>query len=191
MHEDHMNSPSPASRTESIEADLSRKIIGGFYTVYNHFGYGLLECHYARALELELNERGLLVEREYPVAVAYKGHQIGQHRLDMLVERRIVIEIKATERIPEFARRQLRNYVTLTGRDLGILLHFGPKPFFYRELGGFRPANRIGNGGNDNGNGNGNGNPNSNGNGNGNPNSNSNDNGLKDHDPNHPNHPNE
>jgi GxxExxY protein len=57
------------------------------------------------------------------------------------VERRVIVELKSTERLPESARRQLRSYVTATGLDLGILLHFGPVPKFYRELGG-RQATR-------------------------------------------------
>jgi GxxExxY protein len=90
---------------------------------------------YARALEITMQQRGLRVEREYPIVVTFRGQQIGFHRIDMLVERRVIVEIKSTERLAEVARRQLRTYVKAAKVELGILLHFGPAPHFYRELG--------------------------------------------------------
>ncbi len=117
-----------------IEKDLSRVIVGCFFDVYNELGYGFIELLYARALELTLQQRGLRVDREYPIAVSFRGRQIGFHRIDMLVEQRVIVEIKSTERLAERCRRQLRNYVKALGVDLGILLHFGPAPKFYREL---------------------------------------------------------
>jgi GxxExxY protein len=95
----------------------------------------LVESLYARALEITLKGRGLTVDREYPIVVKFRGHQIGYQRIDMLVERRVIVELKSTERLSDGARRQLRSYVTARGADLGILLHFGPLPTFYRELG--------------------------------------------------------
>jgi GxxExxY protein len=94
-----------------------------------------LESIYARALEIVLKSLGLRVEREYPIAVHFEGQQIGFHRVDMLVEGRIIVEIKSTERLAEAAKRQLRSYVTAANLELGLLLHFGPKPNSYRILG--------------------------------------------------------
>ena len=118
-----------------VEKELSFEINGSFYDVYNEFGFGLTEPLYARALEIALRAKGLLVEREYPVVVRFRGQQIGFRRIDMLVQRQIVVEIKATERLADSARQQLRCYVIITGLPLGILLHFGPVPKIYRELG--------------------------------------------------------
>jgi GxxExxY protein len=87
-----------------------------------------------------MRDRGLQIDREYPVIVSFRGQQIGFHRIDMFVERRVIVELKSTERLAESARRQLRSYVTAVGVDLGILLHFGPAPRSYRELGRRRPA---------------------------------------------------
>lgn len=109
-----------------VEKQLSYVIVGCFFTVYNELGHGYLESVYAAALEIELKRRGLFVEREHPVVVMYKGIEIGHHRLDMLVERRIVVEIKATEKVNDIAKRQLRNYLTGLNFELGLLLHFGP-----------------------------------------------------------------
>jgi GxxExxY protein len=78
--------------------------------------------------------------RAPPVSVTFQREQIGFHRIDMLVERRVIVELKSTERLPESARRQLRSYVTALRLDLGILLHFGPTPHFHRHLGGRRRA---------------------------------------------------
>lgn len=118
-----------------IEKQLSHDIIGCFFDVYNELGYGFVELLYSRALEITMHQKGLRVEREYPVIVTFRDQQIGFHRVDLLVERRVIIEIKSTERLAESARRQLRNYVKALGVDLGLLLHFGPAPHFYRELG--------------------------------------------------------
>lgn len=117
-----------------IEKELSHVIIGCFFDVYNELGYGFTESLYARALEITMQQQGLRVDREYPVAVSFRGQQIGFNRIDMVIERRIIVEIKSTERLAENSRRQLRNYVKALGVDLGILLHFGPAPKFYREL---------------------------------------------------------
>jgi GxxExxY protein len=130
---------SPARpRPTLIEKELSHTIVGCFFEVYNEMGYGFVESLYARALEITLRGRGLWVDREYPVIVAFRGQPIGFQRIDMLVARRVVVELKSTERLAESARRQLRSYVTALGLELGILLHFGPVPRFHRELRGRR-----------------------------------------------------
>src|SRR5262245_33806497 len=128
-----MNPNSPAT-AKVIEAELSHQIIGAFFEVYNELGYGYLEAHYSKALDLVLRRRGLAVEREHEVIVMFQGARLGIHRLDMVVERRVVIELKSTERVPEGARRQLRNYLAATGIELGLLLHFGPAAKYYRIL---------------------------------------------------------
>ena len=130
-------------RRALVEEDLSRIIIGCCYDVYNELGPGLFESLYARALEMLLRERGVQVEREYPIAVRFRGQQIGYQRVDMLVEGRIVFENKSTELVTEAARHRLRCYLKAMRLDLGILLHFGPKPAFFRELGGW-PRSRPG-----------------------------------------------
>ena len=131
-----------------VEKELSHRIVGCFFEVYNELGYGFVESLYARALEITMKRRGLQVDREFPVNVTFQGQQIGFHRIDMLVERRVIVELKSTERLAETARRQLRSYVTALGLELGILLHFGPAPRFHRELGGRRPARASNDSGN-------------------------------------------
>jgi GxxExxY protein len=118
-----------------IEKELSYAIIGAFLEVYNELGYGYLESIYAAAMVVALTRRGLTVQRELPVTIRFKGVEVGQHRLDMLVERRVILEIKSTERLADHAKRQLRNYLTATGLELGIILHFGPTAESHRVLG--------------------------------------------------------
>jgi GxxExxY protein len=122
-------------RLEIIEKELSYQIIRAFYDVYNELGYGLLESIYARALQILLEERGFRVEREVMIMVPFHGHQIGPQRIDMVIEGRIVVELKATDHLVPAAHQQLRSYVKASGLRLGILLHFGPKAAFHREIG--------------------------------------------------------
>ena len=117
-----------------VEKELSYRIIGGFFESYNDLGYGFLEPIYSRRLERALIRRGLRVYREYPVRLYSDGEQLGFHRLDMLVEGRVIIEIKSTETLPPHAVRQVRNYLAATGLQLGILLHFGPRAQYKRIL---------------------------------------------------------
>ena len=114
-----------------VEEALTREVIGAFFEVYNTLGYGFFEHVYVLALEMELRARGLKVEREVWVPVYYKTVRIGYQRTDMLVESRLVIEAKSTEKLPESASRKLFNYLHATKHEIGLLLHFGPKAKFY------------------------------------------------------------
>ncbi len=117
-----------------IEERLTGSVIGAFYEVYNGLGFGFLEFLYVRALELELLERGHCVAREVSVQVRYKGALLGTQRLDMIVDDRLVVETKSTHALHSSASRQLYNYLRATNLEVGLLLHFGPKPAFYRAI---------------------------------------------------------
>jgi GxxExxY protein len=113
-----------------IDDVTTRRVIGAFYEVYNTLGYGFLEAVYARALELELRARGLAVAREVLIDVSYKGTVVGVFRADMLVEGRVVLELKATPTLAPHDRAQLHNYLRASGLRDGLLLHFGPRAQF-------------------------------------------------------------
>ena len=115
-----------------LAEDLTRSIIGAFYEVYNTLGYGFLESVYAHALERELRERGHRVAREVGVRIRYKDRVIAYQRMDMIVDERVIVEIKATEELHSAARRQLQNYLAATTLEVGLLLQFGPEPRFKR-----------------------------------------------------------
>jgi len=117
---------------ELIEGQLTESVIGGFYEVYKALGYGFLEQVYRAALERELRARGHAVGREVWVPVHYKGELISRQRIDMVVDERLVIEAKSTQELHKSAPRQVYNYLRATGLQVGLLLHFGPDPAFYR-----------------------------------------------------------
>jgi GxxExxY protein len=120
------------SEQELIEGDLTESVIGAFYEVYNTLGYRYLEQVYLAALERELRARGHAVGREVWVPVHYKGEVISRQRLDMIVDERLVVEAKSTQELHKSAPRQVYNYLRATRLQVGLLLHFGPDPAFYR-----------------------------------------------------------
>ena len=105
---------------------------------YNALGFGFLEQLYLNAMEIELVDRGHSVARECAATVTYRGRDIGKHRLDMVVDQRLIIEAKSTITVHPSADRQVYNYLKATGLNIGLLLHFGPKPTFKRMA--YRPA---------------------------------------------------
>lgn len=115
-----------------IEEELTSSVIGAFFDVYNTLGYGFLEHVYALALERELLGRGHRVGREVSVNIAYKGITLTSQRLDFVIDEKVVVEAKSTQTLPPFAARQLYNYLRATNLAIGLLLHFGPEPKFYR-----------------------------------------------------------
>lgn len=121
-------------RAALLNEALTRSVIGAFFEVYNTLGYGFLEHVYLVAMERELLSRGQRVGREVGVRVFYKGEGLTTQRLDMLVDERLVIELKSTSRLPVSATRQLYNYLRATNLEVGLLLHFGPEPKFHRQL---------------------------------------------------------
>jgi GxxExxY protein len=111
---------------ELLDKELTGAVIGDFQTVYNTLGYGFAEAVYSNALSLELRLRGLKLERERPVEVFYRGQPMGRYRTDMIVEGRLLVEIKASIAIVEADRAQVFNYLRATDLPLALLLHFGP-----------------------------------------------------------------
>jgi GxxExxY protein len=122
-------------RDDPAEEQLVHSVIGAFFEVYNTLGFGFLEHLYVAALVHELRARGHRVGREVPVRVMYKGIEIGVHRLDLLVDDRLVVETKSTHVLPPMSTRQLYNYLRATGLGTGLVLHFGPEPRFLRVSG--------------------------------------------------------
>jgi len=115
-----------------LEERLTRSVIGAFYKVYNTLGYGFLEHLYTLALERELRSREHEVAREVMILVKYEDHDLGFQRIDMIVDAKLIVEIKSTEQLHKAAGRQLYNYLKATELQVGLLLHFGPEPSFYR-----------------------------------------------------------
>ena len=107
---------------------LTQKIIGAAIQVHRELGPGLLESAYQGCLEFELRERGLLVEPQVAVPLTYRGHNLGTgYRLDLLVERAVVIEVKSVEKIEPVHLAQVLSYLRLSGHKIGLLMNFNVK----------------------------------------------------------------
>ena len=107
--------------------ELTREIIGSFYDVYNNLGYGFLEKVYENALLLELCEKGLQVEQQKPIQVFYHQQIIGEYFADLVVDSRVIVEIKAVKNLIPQHEAQLLNYLKATTYEVGLLLNFGPQ----------------------------------------------------------------
>ena len=117
------------------EKELSSEIIGTFYKVYNYFGYGFLESVYMKALYAELTRRGVPVEREVRYRLRYEdGSDCGLFKADLIADKRILVEGKATRNLSPEDQRILLNYLRCSNIEVGLLLHFGPKPRVYRLI---------------------------------------------------------
>lgn len=118
------------ARPQLYEPELTHSVIGAFYEVYNHLGFGFLEHLYVMAMERELRGRGHRVGREVGVRIMYKGEELGVQRLDMIVDDKLVVEIKSTATLHKEAGRQVYNYLRASNLEIGILLHFGREARF-------------------------------------------------------------
>jgi GxxExxY protein len=117
-----------------VEKELTGSIIGAFYYVYNQLGYGFLEKIYAEGLARVLRKLGHSVAREVNAPIYLDGEVIGLQRFDMVVDSRVIIENKSTYLLSEADHRQINSYVTSSVLRVGLLLHFGPEPKFYRVI---------------------------------------------------------
>lgn len=115
-------------------AELTEKIIGIFYDVYDELGHGFLESTYSAAMVVALNQAGLEAALEVPVPVWFRGRRIGQYFADILVEQRILLELKAARSLESGHEAQLLHYLRATEIEVGILLNFGLRPQFRRLL---------------------------------------------------------
>ena len=113
---------------------ITDQIIGAFYHVYNTLGYGFLEKVYERAMVIELTKHGLHVETQYPIQVFYENHIVGEFFADLLVEDKVIVELKAVRTLATEHEAQLLNYLNATDYEVGLLLNFGPKAQVKRKI---------------------------------------------------------
>lgn len=105
--------------------ELCYQVIGAAMTVHRHFGPGYLEEVYKNALIVELREHGILAEKEISIPVNYKGCRVGDYRADVIVEKRLILELKTVTALNSSHGAQLVNYLCATGIDDGLLINFG------------------------------------------------------------------
>ena len=126
-------------RQQLLEENLTRSVIGAFYEVYNTLGFGFLEHIYVMGLERELVARGHQVTRELGVMVRYKDADLAFHRMDMVVDGKVIVEVKSSLKLHEAYARQVFNYLKATRLEVGLLLHFGPEARYYRIISSNKP----------------------------------------------------
>ena len=108
-----------------IDSEITYQIRGAIYDVYKALGPGLLESVYEEALVYELEKRGLKVERQKEVPINYDGHVLKtQLRLDLLVEDRVIVELKSVKEMQDVFWKQTRTYLRLLNLKVGILVNF-------------------------------------------------------------------
>jgi GxxExxY protein len=114
---------------------ISERIIGCAYSVSNELGPGFLEAVYENALCFELKQQGIEVERQVPMDVCYKGEIVGKYVADILVERRLLLELKSVSKLMPEHKAQVINYLKATNINVGLLINFGqPKTEIQRVV---------------------------------------------------------
>lgn len=127
-----MNSPSPQRRRVDAEGaedfpavELTERVIGAAIEVHRELGPGLLESAYQRCLAIEMTAKGIAYERERPVAIVYRGTTIDEaYRLDFLVEKQLVVEVKSVAALEPIHEAQVLTYLRAGQRPVGLLLNF-------------------------------------------------------------------
>ncbi len=106
--------------------DITHKIIGCAYEVYNKLAFGFLESVYKKAMVIELNKSNIQVEAEKALKVYYENQVVGDFFVDLLVENEIVVELKSVENLNRAHEVQLVNYLNALNKEIGLLINFGP-----------------------------------------------------------------
>jgi GxxExxY protein len=113
--------------------ELTERIIKIFYKVYGKLGYGFLEKVYENAMMIEFNKEGITAIYQAPIKVLYEGEVVGEYYADILVENKIIIELKASSILVGENEAQLLNYLKASNIEVGLLINFGPKPEVRRK----------------------------------------------------------
>ena len=117
-----------------LHAELSEVIIKAFYRVYNTLGYGFLEKVYENSLLIELRKAGLTAEAQRPIKVYYDKVEVGFYIADIIIDEKIIVELKAAESLQEEHEAQLLNYLRATNIEVGLLMNFGKKAEVKRKV---------------------------------------------------------
>lgn len=114
--------------------DLTAKIIQCAYTVHNTLGFGFLEAVYQNALLIELKKSGLSAEKEKRIQVYYDDQIVGDYIADIIVEDKVILELKSVKDLHEAHNAQLINYLKATGIEIGLLINFGESVQIKRKI---------------------------------------------------------
>lgn len=133
MNADQMQNLNSSADSKLVHAELTDKIIGVYYDVYNEVGHGFLESVYSNCMYLALRAEGLSAQREVPIPVYFRGSDVGQFKADLVVNGCVLIELKAVQNLDRSHEAQVMNYLRGTQLEVGLLFNFGGhKPQFRR-----------------------------------------------------------
>jgi len=117
-----------------LEEESTEKILGAAFTIHNSLGYGFLEKVYANALAVELKNRNIPFQQQSSLKVKYKGLIVGDYHADIVVNNRVILELKAVSKLDSVHNAQLLNYLKATGIRVGLLLNIGRPKLQYHRL---------------------------------------------------------
>lgn len=126
-----------------VNRQLSEQVIGCAYKVHRTLGSGFLEKVYENALAIELEKKGLAVEKQKKINVSYAGHVVGNYFIDLFVGNELLCEVKAQEALSREHEIQLVNYLAATGFDSGLLINFGSRVQIKRKFRKYRAKNPV------------------------------------------------
>jgi GxxExxY protein len=113
---------------------LTERIIRVFYDVYSELGNGFLESVYEESMMIALRQEGIDASRQVPVAVSFRGYRVGDFRVDLLVENKVLLEVKCVRALEAAHEAQVLHYLKSTDVEVALLLNFGPRPNFRRFI---------------------------------------------------------
>lgn len=114
--------------------ELTEKIIGAAYDVHNELGSGFVEKVYENALTAELRRQEYVVEQQKALTVSYKGESVGEFITDLIVEKKVIVEIKAVKSLTDDFDAKLIHYLKATGIEVGLLINFGESVQVHRKI---------------------------------------------------------
>ena len=118
--------------------EITRKIIGAAYKVFNTLGFGFLESVYQKAMVIEMGKSNLKVEAEKPLNVYYENQRVGEFFVDLFIDNTVVVELKSVQNLAKEHEVQLVNYLNGLKKEIGLLINFGPSGVIlkrkYREV---------------------------------------------------------
>ena len=114
--------------------ELTGKILEACFEVSNELGVGYIESVYEKALQVALLQKGIAVERQIPLNVSFRGVMVGDFSADMVVEGKVLLELKAVDALSNRHFAQLLNYLKATGIEVGMVINFGTPKIQYRRF---------------------------------------------------------
>ncbi len=117
-----------------LYAEITEKILAACFEVINELGAGFLESVYEKALLIALRQKGLAAKAQVPIGVAFRGESVGDFLADILVEDKVVVEVKALKALAPEHQAQVINYLKAAGLEVGLLVNFGHPKLEFKRL---------------------------------------------------------